>query len=190
MYTGTLRKTLSENAIGSVLFNALNNAPTFAVKEANGDFTLAEGLGNEVINPLAQVENTFNNTKVDRLSGKAALNYNFWNDLTIESSIQFNYAEVQGRGFSPTVFFGSGKVFNNIGRNSLSVNKDIFRDYTFDTFLNYKKLFGEDHNFQATLGTSVFRTTGLFSGSTTGFFEMKFPLQKPISPIRSIEETD
>ncbi|MGW9686797.1 SusC/RagA family TonB-linked outer membrane protein [Flagellimonas sp. 2504JD1-5] len=177
LYTGTERKTLSENAIGSVLFNALNNAPTFSVSDANGDFTLAEGLGNEVINPLAQVANTFNGTDVDRLSGKIALNYNFLEDFTVETSLQFNYAEVQGRGFSPTVFYGSGKVFNNIGRNSLSVNKDIFRDYTFDAFVNYKKLLGENHNFQATLGTSVFRTMGIFSGSTQGFFEneVSFP---------------
>ena len=171
LYTGTERKTLSENAIGSVLFNALNNAPTFSVRDGNGDFTLAEGLGNEVINPLAQVANTFNANKVDRLSGKIALNYNFLTDFTVETSLQFNYAEVQGRNFSPTVFYGSGKVFNNIGRNSLAVNKDIFRDYTFDAFLNYKKTLGEDHNLQATLGTSVFKTTGLFSGTTTGFFE-------------------
>lgn len=171
LYTGTERKTLSENAIGSVLFNALNNAPTFSVRDANGNFTLAEGLGNEVINPLAQVANTFNSTDVDRLSGKIALNYNFLEDFTVETSLQFNYAEVQGRNFSPTVFYGSGKVFNNVGRNSLAVNKDIFRDYTFDAFVNYKRLFGENHNFQATLGTSVFKTTGIFSGTTTGFFE-------------------
>lgn len=177
LYTGTERKTLSENAIGSVLFNALNNAPTFAVTGANGDFTLAEGLGNEVINPLAQVENTFNSTDVDRLSGKISLNYIFLEDFTVETSFQFNYSEVQGRNFLPTVFFGSGKVFNNIGRNSLSVNKDIFRDYTFDAFINYKKLFGENHNLQATLGTSVFKTMGIFSGSTQGFFEneVSFP---------------
>ncbi|WP_430906026.1 SusC/RagA family TonB-linked outer membrane protein [Maribacter sp. 2-571] len=175
LYTGTERKTLSENAIGSVLFNALNNAPTFAVKDVTGNFTLAEGLGNEVINPLAQIANTFNSNRVDRLSGKIALNYRFLNNFKVESSLQFNYAEVQGRGFSPTVFFGSGKVFNNLGRNSLTANKDIFRDYTFDTFINYNKQFGEVHNVQATLGTSVFKTTGLFSGSTTGFFENEVP---------------
>ncbi|RIV71521.1 SusC/RagA family TonB-linked outer membrane protein [Flagellimonas aequoris] len=177
LYTGTERKTLSENAIGSVLFNALNNAPTFSVRDANGDYTLAEGLGNEVINPIAQVANTFNANKVDRLSGKFALNYKFLEDFTVETSLQFNYAEVQGRNFSPTVFYGSGKVFNNIGRNSLAVNKDLFRDYTFDAFLNYTKTLNGDHNFQVTLGTSVFRTTGLFSGTTTGFFEneVSFP---------------
>ncbi len=171
IYTGTERKGLAENGIGSVLFNALNNAPTFAVKDRNGNFTLAEGLGNEVINPVAQIANTFNSTDVGRLSGKIGLNYTFWDHFTAETSLQFNYAEVKGRNFNPIAFYGSGKVFNNIDRPSLTVNKDIFKDYTFDAFINYNRSFGENHNFQATLGTSVFVTKGLFSGGTIGFFE-------------------
>ena len=51
------------------------------------------------------------------------------------------------------------------------MNKDIFRDYTFDAFINYDKTLGEDHNIKATLGTSVFETSGIFSGTTQGFFE-------------------
>ncbi|SHJ61102.1 TonB-linked outer membrane protein, SusC/RagA family [Arenibacter nanhaiticus] len=171
LYTGTNRKTLSENDLGSVLFNALNNAPTFPIREPNGDYSLAEGLGNEVINPLAQVENTFNKNDVNKISGKLGANYSFWNDFVVETSVQFNYAEVEGKTFTPTVFYGSGKVFNNTGRNSVSVNKDIFKDYTFDAFLNYDRTFWEDHNFKGTLGMSVFVTKGQFSGSSTGFFE-------------------
>lgn len=171
IYQGTERKTLNEGGLGSVLFNAVNNAPTFSVRDENGDFTLAEGLGNEVINPIEQIENTFNNTDVDRISGKIALNYKFWDALTAETSYQFNYAEVAGRNFQPTVFFGSGKVFNNIGRPALVENNDRFNDYTFDAFINYNKSFGENHNVQATLGTSVFVTQGKFSGGTLGFFE-------------------
>jgi len=178
IYTGTNRKALAENGIGSVLFNALNNAPTFAVRDSNGNFTLAEGLGNEVINPLAQIDNTFNSNKVVRLSGKVGLAYDFWSNFTAQTSIQFNYAEVNGRNFSPTAFFGSGKVFNNIGRSSLFVNKDIFEDYTFDAFINYKKTLAENHNLQATIGTSVFRTQGQFSGVTQGFFENPVPFSE------------
>ena len=166
IYTGTNKKGLNEGGLGSVLFNSINNSPTLAVKDANGNYTLSEGLGNEVINPLAQIENTFNSTVVDKLSGVLGLKYSFLNDFTFQTNYQFNYAEVQGRYFSPLAFYGSGKVFNNEDRPSLSVNKDIFRDYTWDTFLNYDKTFNEDHNFSATLGMSVFKTTGLFSGST------------------------
>ena len=76
-FSGIERKSLSENSLGSVLYNALNNAPTFSVRDAAGNFTLAEGLGNEVINPLAQMENTINNTRVRKLSGSFSANYKF-----------------------------------------------------------------------------------------------------------------
>lgn len=165
LYTRTNRKTLPENSLGSVLFNALNNAPAFAVRDANGEFTLAEGLGNEVINPLAQVANTFNDTRVDRISGKIGGSYTLLEGLTAESNFQFNYAEVASVFFAPTVFYGSGKVFN-VDRNFVVESKNLFRDYTWDTFLKYDKNLGEDHRLNATLGMSVFRTSGQFSGST------------------------
>ncbi|UCE68567.1 MAG: TonB-dependent receptor [Flavobacteriaceae bacterium] len=166
LYTGTARKTLPENALGSVLFNALNNAPTFAVRDPRtGEFTLAEGLGNEVINPLAQIEDTYNKTEVDRISGKIGAAYTFLNDFTLESNFQFNYAEVKSKAFFPTVFYGSGKVFN-VDRNFVTEGKNLFRDFTWDTFLNYNRDFGEDHNLQATLGMSLFKTSGQFSGAT------------------------
>ncbi|MDG1572244.1 TonB-dependent receptor [Robiginitalea sp. M366] len=164
LYTRTNRKTLPEGTLGSVLFNALNNAPTFAVRDASGAFTLAEGLGNEVINPLAQVENTFNKTKVDRISGKVGAAYTLLEGLSAESNFQFNYAEVAGIFFAPTVFYGSGKVFN-VDRNFVVESKNLFRDYTWDTFLKYDKELG-DHTLNGTLGMSVFRTSGQFSGST------------------------
>ncbi|MDX1462413.1 MAG: TonB-dependent receptor, partial [Marinirhabdus sp.] len=167
IYSGTERRSLLENAIGSVLYNALNNAPTFEIRDENGDFTLAEGLGNEVINPLAQIENTSNRTRVRRLSGSFGLNYSFLEHFEIESRIQANYSEVLGFGFSPVAFYGSGKVFN-IERNSVTESQNIFRDYTFDTFATYSNSFAEKHNLNVTLGTSIFQTTGRFN-SSTGF---------------------
>lgn len=165
IYTKTNRKNLPENALGSVLFNALNMAPTMTVRDANGEFTLAEGLGNEVINPVAQIANTFNETKVNKISGTFGLKYTFLNDFTAESRFQFNYAEVSGKTFSPEVFYGSGKVFN-IDRNVVNEFDDIYRDYTFDNFITYSNKFNDMHNVKVLLGMSVFKTTGQLSGFT------------------------
>jgi len=63
------RKALPENNLGSVLFNALNMAPNIPVRDANGNFSLADGLGAEVINPMAQIANTYNRGKVMKLNG-------------------------------------------------------------------------------------------------------------------------
>jgi TonB-linked SusC/RagA family outer membrane protein len=167
IYSGTESRDILQNTIGSVLYNALNNSPTFDVRDENGDFTLAEGLGNEVINPVAQIENTFNSRRVRRLSGSFALNYSFLENFEIESRMQANYSEDIGFNFAPVAFYGSGKVFN-IDRNSVTEATTIFRDYTFDTFAKYANTFAEDHNVNLTIGTSIFQTTGRFN-SDTGF---------------------
>lgn len=167
IYTKTSRNTLPENALGSVLFNALNMAPTLAVRDSNGNFTLAEGLGNEVINPIAQIENTFNDTWVDKIAATFGLEYKFWSNFSAESRFQFNYSEVESKFFSPEVFYGSGKVFN-VERNTVTESKNFFRDFTWDSFMKYEKTFGDDHSLKVLLGMSVFKTSGDFN-SYTGF---------------------
>ena len=165
LYTGTVRSGVLENTIGSILYNALNNAPTFAIRDEAGAFTLAEGLGNEVINPLAQLENTYNEGTVDRISGSFGLSYDFLEHFKVETRFQANYADVDGFSFSPTAFYGSGKVFN-IARSSVVESKSIFKDYIFDAFATYQRTFKENHNLTVLLGNSISQTVGSFSGFT------------------------
>ncbi|MCA0933864.1 TonB-dependent receptor [Lutimonas saemankumensis] len=165
IYTNTNRKNLLENTLGSVLFNALNMAPNLPVYDENGDYTLAEGLGNEVINPQAQIDNTHNKTYVDKISGAIGLNYSFLEHFSAESRFQFNYSEVSGKVFSPEVYYGSGKVFN-VTRNLVNEYHNIYRDYTWDTFLTYKNSWAESHNLTALLGMSVRQESGKLSGLT------------------------
>ena len=166
IYTNSNRNALAENALGSVLFNAVNINPDRPVFDADGNYTLAEGLGNEVINPLAQIANSFNDTEINKISGVGGLEYTFFDKLTAKTQFQFNYSEVDGKYFSPEVFYGSGKVFN-VDRNNVTENFDIYRDYTWDNYLTYDDSFG-DHNLKVLLGMSVFRTQGELS-SLTGF---------------------
>ena len=161
----TNKRNLPENSNSSVLFNAINMAPTFAVYDENGNYTKAEGLGGEVINPLAQIDDTFDRGKVTRLSGNAGLSYNFLDHFTAQSNIQFNYSEVRSNVFNPIANFGSGKN-SNVDRSSVFEGLNYFRDYTFDAFIKYENEFNEVHNLDVLLGTSVFKTTGEFTGAT------------------------
>lgn len=161
----THKRNLPENSNASVLFNAINMAPTFTVYDENGDYTLAEGLGAEVINPLAQIDDTYDTTKIMRLSGNAGLSYNFLDHFTAQSNIQFNYSEVRAKVFNPIANFGTSKVFN-VDRNSVFEGLDYYRDYTFDAFIKYENEFNNIHNVNILLGTSVFKTTGEYTGAT------------------------
>ncbi|CAH8282861.1 TonB-linked SusC/RagA family outer membrane protein [Mariniflexile fucanivorans] len=161
----TNKKNLPENSNSSVLFNAINMAPTFSVYDENGDYTLAEGLGGEVINPLAQIDDTYDRGKVMRLSGNAGLSYNFLDHFTAQSNIQFNYSEVSSKVFNPIAYFGSGKN-SNVDRSSVTENLDYYKDYTFDAFIKYENKINDIHNINLLLGTSVFKTTGEYTGAT------------------------
>ncbi len=161
IYTNTNRKGLAENALGSVLFNALNmpaNLPVYT----NGDYTLAPitGVGIEVINPVAQAANTFNRTWVNKFAGSYGLNYAVNDYLSVESRIQFNYATVNTKVFVPEQFYGNGKVFNQ-ELSSVSSVQQTYKDYTYDAFVKYERTFNEDHDVKLLLGTSVIRAQGI-----------------------------
>ncbi len=167
-WTTTSRRQLPENGIGSVLFNAINMAPTIGVNQA------ANGLGFEVVNPRRQIDNTFDRFLVDKFNGNINLSYNFLKHFTAQASYQFNYAEVDRTLFSPQIDYGIqgtvDKVFD-VDRSQVLETRDFFRDYTFDAFIKYERLFNDTHNLNVLLGTSVFKSTG----NNTGFVGFGIP---------------
>ncbi|WP_339686444.1 TonB-dependent receptor [uncultured Nonlabens sp.] len=167
LYSYTSNKNINDGGLGSVLFNALNMAPTIPVRDQAGEFSLAEGLGNEVINPEAQLANTFNKNKVGKISGNFGLTYSFLDHFEATARIQANYSTSYGNNFNPRAFYGSGKVFN-LTENVYSEYENFFSDYTYDAFLKYDNTFADKHNVEATLGMSAFRTRGDFN-DLTGF---------------------
>ncbi|MDC1324535.1 TonB-dependent receptor [Flavobacteriaceae bacterium] len=163
--TRTNKRNLAENSLGSILFNALNMAPNIPIRDENGDYSLANGLGGEVINPLAQIANTYDRTKVMKLNGFGGLSYDFLEHFTASANIQFNYSEVKNKKFFPIDNYGIGKVLNT-ERSEVQDFLDYFRDYTFDAFVKYENTFNEEHKLNVLLGTSVFKTTGEYTGKT------------------------
>lgn len=165
-YTNSNRKTLVENALGSVLFNALNMAPTLTPRDADGNFTLADGLGGEVINPLAQIADTYNDTWTNRVSGLVGLDIETpVENLTVSSSLAYNFSHVRYRGFFPESFYGIGKVFNR-PESSVAENQAIYYNLSWDSYLKYDFDLNDVHKFSVTLGSSIFKNGGEFIGAT------------------------
>ena len=71
IYTYFNRRTLAENGNASVLLNALNSPSVLRPYDNNGDATVFPGgsLGNEMINPLAQIDNTYYDFNFKQISG-------------------------------------------------------------------------------------------------------------------------
>eukprot|EP01029_Cantina_marsupialis_P021504 TRINITY_DN515492_c0_g1_i1.p2 TRINITY_DN515492_c0_g1~~TRINITY_DN515492_c0_g1_i1.p2 ORF type:complete len:1012 (+),score=174.97 TRINITY_DN515492_c0_g1_i1:3299-6334(+) len=160
IYTFLKRKSINENGLGSVLFNALNMPSTMPVYGDDGEYFLApSSLGNEIINPLAQISNTFNEYKSKRLSGSFSLDYEYNPHLKATARIGFNTGSSKEKTFDKKLDYGEGKVFNN-QRSRVFQARDNFDDYTFDAFITYDNTFFEKHHVTATLGTTIFKEKG------------------------------
>lgn len=173
IYTYFNRKSLNESGLGSVLFNALNTPSTLTPYDANGDFTkvpTTTGLGIEIINPLAQMANTFNDYNFKKVNGNFGLDYKLFKDFTISSAIGFNTSNSESKSFAKQILYWinpSDKVFDVL-RSSVSQSAINDNDYSFDLFGTYTKKIGDDHNVVATVGNTIFKQygNGLFA---TGF---------------------
>lgn len=161
IYTYFNRKTLSENGLGSVLFNALNTPATLTPYDSNGDYTLVPsttGLGTEIINPLAQIANTNNDYNFKKLNGNFGLEYSLFKGFVLSSSMGFNTSNSESRIFAKQISYG-GKVFD-VTRSSVTQGAVNDNNYSFDVFGTYTKKIGNDHNFVGTIGNTIFKEWG------------------------------
>ena len=179
LYTNINRKTIPEGGRGSVLYYALNASPLTSVYDDTDGLGPSKGFsyigaeqGIEIINPLALIHNTYNETKVNRFTGKIELAYDVIEGLKATTRYNFNYADVINRSYFPLAYYGPNKVINNVSvqnnefvtdtngngvtdlYSSVAENNQNYFDYTWESFLDYKKSFG-NHNLNALLGTSL-----------------------------------
>lgn len=169
IYTFFNRRTLNENTLGSVLFNALNIPSTIMPYDLNGDFSLvpnSAAFGTEIINPLAQIENTYNDYNFKKINGSFGLDYKIADGLTVTSKMGFNTGNSKSKSFAKQVEYG-GKIYD-VDRSSVTQQAVNDNNYSFDVYLDYKKSFSDSHNFSLTLGNTIFEEWGN-SLSATGF---------------------
>lgn len=158
-YTYINRKSFNDFGLGSVLFNAVNMPSTVPVYQPGGDYFLApSNLGIEIINPLQQVANTFNDYNLNKWNGNVGLDASFAKHFTATARIGFNSTTAKYKSFSKEVDYG-GKVFD-ITRSSVYQSRDNFNDYTFDAFVTYDNTFNNIHHITGTAGTTIFKTYG------------------------------
>ncbi|MCP2026071.1 TonB-linked SusC/RagA family outer membrane protein [Flavobacterium sp. HSC-32F16] len=161
IYTYFTRKTLNENGLGSVLFNALNVPATLSPYDANGEYSLVPsttGLGTEIINPLAQIANTYNDYNYKKLNGNFGLDYKIFKGFTLSSSIGFNTSNSESKTFDKQISYG-GKVFD-VQRSSVRQGAVNDNNYSFDLFGTYNTKIAESHNITGTVGTTIFKEWG------------------------------
>lgn len=161
IYTYFSRRNLNENALGSVLFNALNIPSTITPYDANGAYSLvpnATGYGTEIINPLAQIENTYNDYNYKKINGNFGLQYKLFKGFTISSTIGFNTSNSKSKSFAKQIDYGE-KIYD-VDRSSVTQGAVNDNNYSFDLYAEYKHTLADSHNFTLTAGNTIFKEWG------------------------------
>jgi TonB-linked SusC/RagA family outer membrane protein len=172
-------KSLSENNIGSVLSNALNFDPTVSPYDSDGNFGVSNTITQEIKNPLAQIDNTYNLNNTNKIFGKMELQYDLLQNFKISSRIGYTYVDVYSKDFTPLQFYGIGHnqttahadlspivtVDPATGEetsthNRISESKTNYFSYTYELFGNYHFNLGEKHFFETVAGFSIGKNSG------------------------------
>lgn len=178
-YANIKNSGLSENNIGSVLSNALNFDPTVSPYDADGNFGISNTITQEIRNPLAQIDNTYNTGNTNKLFGKIELQYDVMDNFKVTSRLGYNYAAVYEKNFYPLVFYGAGhnsttanedlspivtvdEVSGDITstHSRVSESKTNYFSYTYEMYGNYNFKIKEDHSFETVLGFSIAKNEG------------------------------
>ena len=173
LHTTSEKNNLAEGGIGAALYNAVNINPNLATRDVDGNYSLSTDiLQAEIVNPLAQVVNNYNTTRVSKVSGTLGLDYTFLDNFTASSKFQINHSNVRDDIFRPEVDYGNGKSLTlvdkdndiNVFKNEIVDNGADFDDFTWDGYITYENTFKENHNLTVLLGASIFRTKGFYYG--------------------------
>ena len=178
LYSNEYRNSLPEGGIGSVLYNTVNAFPTAPVVRPDGNYSYLEEVS-DIINPVAQIENQFNDAWTDKLVGKQEFIFDFNEHLSFTNRFSYNYASVDSKVFSPLVWYGEGKFANTALNEDLESpqveiadsvfiergaavyeERATFLDVTYESFLNYDRRFNEKHRVKGTAGLTVFQRSG------------------------------
>ena len=172
-------KSLSENNIGSVLSNALNFDPMVSPNDADGNFGTSSTITQEIKNPLAQIDNTYNENNTNKIFGKMELQYNLLENFKITTRIGYTYVDVYAKDFNPLQFYGVGHNQTTAHadlspivtvdpitgdetstHNRVSESKTNYLSYTYELFGNYNFNINQNHFFEAVAGFSIGKNSG------------------------------
>ena len=178
LFSSEGRNTLPENGIGSVLYNAINAFPTEPVISPMGNYSYMEEVS-DIINPVAQIMNTYNWNKAQKFVGKEEFIFKPLTFLTFTNRFNYNVALVDSKVFSPLVWYGDGK-YANTALNAQLVSptvelatgveidrgaavyeeRNTYTDLSYEGFVNYDQIFEKDHQVKATAGVTIFQRDG------------------------------
>ena len=93
LFSNDYRTGLPENGIGSVLYNTINAFPNEDVRTPDGNYSYLEEVS-DIINPVAQIENSYNYNWANKFVGKEEIVYSINEQFSFTNRFNYNYAIV------------------------------------------------------------------------------------------------
>jgi TonB-linked SusC/RagA family outer membrane protein len=162
-----------ENSINSVISNALNFDPTVSIYNTNptvvGQYSTSNNILSEIVNPLTQLENTYNLSNTNKLYGKLEMQYDVFKNFKVTSRFGYTNTDVTAKNFTPLVYFGAAHINSTMNasgvpttgsHNSVYEEKTNYFNYTFENFANYSVNIGKNNHIDAVGGMSMAKITG------------------------------
>lgn len=186
VYTQIRRKSVNANAeFGGLLSNATNLDPltpvietdpteaastTYAansVRNGSGQlYGISTHIGQEIVNPLARLEVTNGNTKVDKVVANLGGDLKIIDGLHVKSSFGIDMGYVTADDFAPVYYLNAAQK-NDESDVSKNTNRNFI--WQWENLLTYDKTIKDIHFIQAILGTTAIdRTYEDLSGSKSG----------------------
>ncbi len=178
LYTHENRNGLAENGLGSVLYNTINAFPNDPVRLPNGQFSYLEEVS-DIINPVAQIQNAYNDTWVNKFVGKEEIVWDISKMFKLTNRFNYNFALVDNKSFFPLVWYGPGKFANSAANADLdpvmveiadsvfiekgaavSEGRSTYVDLSYEAFLSFENTFKKKHKVKALAGFSLFHRKG------------------------------
>ncbi len=137
------------NPVDTRIFErAANLNPTVPVYDRSGNYSSIGGTNTE--NPVELNNNRFADDSRHRFLGYGKLEVKLMEDLKASTNVSYEYNSRQRRFYVPTYAVMEGQAEKGRGERSLGDYKVM----QIETYLNYDKVFNENHRFSAVLGYS------------------------------------
>ncbi len=170
---------IPENGFNSVLGNAINFDPTVSIyntiPNSYGKYSYSNNILSENVNPLTQLDNTYNKSNTNKLYGKIELQYEVAKNLNFTSRYGYTNVDITGKSFSPLAFYGPANQLSTLNadgstiagsHNTVSQYKTTYYNYSFENYATYNFKVHRDHNFETLLGITMAKnTSNSISGS-------------------------
>jgi len=113
-FTNIKNAGVPENAINSVISNALNFDPTVGILNSvpgtYGKYSTSQYILSEIINPLTQLQDTYNKGNTNKLYGKLELQYDVLKNLKLTSRFGYTNTDVTVKSFTPLSYYGTSHI--------------------------------------------------------------------------------